>query len=243
MVVRHSFLDGAIPNPRITQSFAVRPQGDVDALIEGNVIRRAGGPCIFLVTRADLGRELNAEILNNDIDECHPFGRAGAILVGPVAVNLPSPERPLTATGIVNIIGNTFRNSTGACLTTAIGYEVYTGRIERNRIIDVVKPCATPTPRNLPSAIWIGRLTPAFPFPPVDLTVRFNDVAGNAHAGLRVAPNQTIPIDASCNYWGSQWGPSGVGSGDAILVEAGAATPAFMPFATRPIAGRRVRGC
>ena len=170
LVVRHSFLDGAVPNPPTTQSFAVQPRGDVDALIEGNVLRRAGGACIFLVTRADLGGELNADILNNDLDECHPFGRAGAILVGPLAVNLPSPERPLTATGIVNIIGNTIRNSTGACLTSAIHFEVYTGRIERNRIIDVVKPCAAPTGRNLPSAIWIGRLTPAFPFPPVDPT-------------------------------------------------------------------------
>ena len=75
--------------------------------------------------------------------------------------------------------------------------------------------------------------------------MRLNDITGNAHAGLRVAPNQTIPVDASCNYWGSQWGPSGIGGGDgdAILVEPGAATPVFMPFATRPIAGRRVRGC
>jgi hypothetical protein len=245
MVVRHNFLDGAVPNPPFTQSFAVRPQGDVDALIERNVIRRAGGACIFAVTRADLGGELNVDILNNDLDECHPTGRVSAILVGPVAMNLPSPTRPLTATGIVNIIGNTIRNSTGACLNSAIAYEVYTGRIERNRIVDFVKPCATPNPRNLPSAIWIGRLYPVSPFPPVDPTVRFNDITGNAHAGLRVAPNQTIAIDASCNYWGSQWGPSGAGGGDggAILVEPGAATPVFMPFATQPIAERRAKGC
>ena len=123
MVVRHNFVDGAIPNPPITQSFAVRPEGDVDALIEGNVLRRVGGACIFVVTRADLGGELNADILNNDLDECHPLGRVSAILVGPVGVNLPSPERPLTATGNVNIIGNTIRNSTGACLNSAIAYE------------------------------------------------------------------------------------------------------------------------
>ena len=235
-------MDGAIPNPPSTQSFAVRPQGDVDALIERNVIRRAGGACIFAVTRADLGGELNVDILNNDLDECHPTGRVSAILVGPLGANLPSPTRPLTATGTVNIVGNTIRNSTDYCLNSAITYEVYSGRIERNRIVDFVKPCATPT-RNPPSAIWIGRLAPLFP--PVDVTVRFNDIAGNAHAGLRVAPNQTIAIDASCNYWGSQFGPSGIGGGDgdAILVEPGAATPVFMPFATKPIAGRRAKGC
>ena len=148
MVVRHSFLDGAIPNPPTTQSFAVRPQGDVDALIERNVIRRAGGACIFVVTRADLGGELNVDILNNDLDECHPTGRVSAILVGPVGVNLPSPTRPLTATGTVNIVGNTIRNSTDSASTARFMYEVYTGRIERNRIVDVVKPCATPTSKS-----------------------------------------------------------------------------------------------
>ena len=213
--------------------------------LEGNVIRRVGGACIFVVTRADLGGETNVDILDNDLDECHPTGRVASILVGPLAMNLPSPTRPLTATGTVNIIGNTIRNSSGACLNSAIAYEVYTGRIERNRIVDVVKPCATPSPRNLPSAIWIGRLTPVFPFPPVNPTVRFNDITGNAYAGLRVAPNQTIAIDASCNYWGSQWGPSGIGGGDgdAILVEPGGATPVFTPFATAPIARRRVAAC
>jgi hypothetical protein len=57
--------------------------------------------------------------------------------------------------------------------------------------------------------------------------VRYNDVQGNAHAGLRIAPNQTIPADVSCNYWGSATGPSGIGpgEGDAIVVEPGAPAP------------------
>jgi hypothetical protein len=245
LVVRHTFIDGAVPNPPFTQNFAVRPEGDVDALIERNVIRRAGGACIFVVTRSDLGGELNADILDNDLDECHPFGRVAAILVGPLAGNLPSPTRPVTATGTVNIIGNTISNSTGACLNSAIAYEAYTGRIEHNRINSVVKPCATPTGRNLPAAIWIGRLTPGHPFPPVTPTVRFNDIVGNAQAGLGIASNQTIPIDASCNYWGSESGPSslGAGTGDAVVVQPGGAAPVFMPFATKPIAGRKEKGC
>jgi hypothetical protein len=245
LVVRHNFIDGAAPNPPLSQNFAVRPEGDVDALIERNVIRRTGGACIFVVTRSDLGGELNADILDNDLDECHPAGRVAAIIVGPFGANLPSPTRPVTATGTVNIIGNKIANSSGACLTSAIDYEVYTGRIERNRIESVVKPCAAPTGRNLPAAIWIGRLTPAHPFPPVTPTVRFNDIVGNAHAGLGIAPNQTTPIDASCNYWGSESGPSGLGggTGDAIVVQPGGAAPEFMPFATKPIAGRKAKGC
>jgi hypothetical protein len=129
MVVRDSFLDGAITSPAATQSFGLRPQGNVNALLERNVIRRFGGACIFVVTRADLGGETNVDILDNDLDECHPLGRVASILVGPVATNLPSPTRPLTATGVVNIIGNTIRNSTHNCLASAIAYEVYTGRI------------------------------------------------------------------------------------------------------------------
>ena len=247
MVVRHSFVDGTVTNraPPYPQSFALRPQGDVDAVFEGNILRRTGGACIFVVTRADLGGELNAEILNNDLDECHPLGRVSAILVGPVAGNLPSPTRPLTATGVVNIIGNTIRNSAEACVTTtAIAYEVYTGRIERNRIVNVVQECAAPTGRNLQGGIWVGRLQPFFPA--VTPTVRFNDIVGNAHAGLRIASNQTVVIDASCNYWGSADGPSGAGlsgTGDALVVEGSATPPAVTPFATAPIAATEATSC
>jgi hypothetical protein len=60
-----------------------------------------------------------------------------------------------------------------------------------------------------------------------------------------VAPNVTTSLDATCNWWGSASGPSGVGSGtgDAVVVEAGAAPPRFMPFATAPIAGTEATSC
>jgi hypothetical protein len=244
LVVRDSFIDGRMTATPVGQSFLLRAQGDIDALIERNVLRGAGGACIFVVTRADLGGETNADILDNDLDECHPVGRVSAILVGPIAANQPSATRPLTATGTVNIVGNTIRNSLNFCLNSAIAYEVYSGRIEHNRITDFVQPCAVPGGRNRPSAIWIGRLSP-FPFPPVTPTVRFNDLQGNAQAGLRIAPNQTVPIEASCNYWGSESGPSGVGSGSgsAVVVDPGGAVPLFMPFAVAPIAGSKTTGC
>jgi hypothetical protein len=246
LVVRDSVIDGRMTLTPVGQSFLLRAGGNIDALIERNVLRRAGGACLFVVTRSDLGGETNAEILDNDFDECHPLGRVSAILVGPIAMNSPNATRPLTATGTVNIIGNTIRNSLGFCLNAAISYEVYSGRIEHNRITDFVPPCAVanPNPRNRPAAIFLGRFS-GFPFPPVTPTVRFNDLQGNAHAGLRTAPNQTIQIDASCNYWGSEAGPSGVGPGDgsAIVVDPGAAAPFFTPFATAPIAGTRATGC
>ena len=244
LVVRDSVIDGRMTLTPVGQSFLLRAAGNIDALIERNVLRRAGGACIFVVTRADLGGETNADILDNDLDECHPVGRVSSILVGPVAANQPSATRPLTATGTVNIIGNTIRNSLGFCLNSGIAYEVYSGRIEHNRIADFVQPCAMAPGRNRPSAIWIGRLSP-FPFPPVTPTVRFNDLQGNAQAGLRIAPNQTIGIDASCNYWGSETGPSGVGPGDgsAVVVDAGGAVPFFIPYAAAPVAGTKATGC
>lgn len=257
LVVRESFLDGSIPpqnspTPPFPQMFGIVVDGDVDAVVESNVVRRAGGACIFAIVRNDLAGELNADILGNDLDECHPLGQVASLIVGPRVANVPSPERPLTATGVVNIIGNTIRNSSQTCLTTsAISYEVYTGRIERNRIMSVVQGCATETGRNLPSAIWLGRRQHPL-FPPVTPTVRFNDIVGNAFAGLRIGANQTAVIDASCNYWGSADGPSGVGpgSGDAVVVEPGGAavgpggaTPVVMPFARAPIAGTVATSC
>ncbi len=254
LVVRESFLDGTITNQSapFPQVFGIQVRGDADALLEGNVIRRAGGACIFVTVRDDLGGVQNVDIVGNDLDECHPLGRVASLIVGSRAGNVPSPERPLTATGVVNIIGNTIRNSSQSCLTTsAISYEVYTGRIERNRILNVVQGCATGTGRNLPSAIWLGRRQHPL-FPPVTPTVRFNDIVGNAFAGLRIGANQTVVIDASCNYWGSADGPSGVGpgSGNAVVVEPasattgpGGATPMFMPFATAPIAETGATRC
>jgi len=238
LVVRESDLDGSTAfansaTPPFSQTFGIGTRGVVDAVIEGNTIRRAGGACINIQT--ELSGEVHADILNNDLDECYPLGRAGALTVGPRGT-LPAPLDPFTATGTVNIVGNTIRNTLGSCLTTAgINYEAFAGRIEHNRILGVVQSCASATTRVLPAGIWVGSFRGATP---ASVTVRFNDIEGNAHAGLRIAPNITTPIDASCNWWGSASGPTATawpsGTGDTIVVEAGAATPAFTPFAKAP---------
>lgn len=246
LVVRESVVDGGISleqtqAPPFPQVFGIRAGGDMDAWIAGNVIRRTGGACIVVVTRLDFGGRLEADIVRNVLDECHG-ARAGALSVGaPIPRNPPLP--PVTATGTVNIVGNTIHNSRGSCLVpSAIYYELYAGKIEHNRIEGVVQQCASASDRVLPAGIWVGSLrgVPA-PTP----AVRFNDIVGNAQAGLRVAGNITTALDASCNWWGAPSGPSGVGTGhgDAVVVQAGAATPMFTPFATAPIAGTDATRC
>lgn len=80
---------------------------------------------------------------------------------------------------------------------------------------------------------------------PASVSVRFNDIADNAYAGLRIGSNQTAPIDATCSWWGDASGPSSVGSGkgDRIVLEPGAALPVFAPFASAPIAGTTESSC
>jgi serine/threonine protein kinase len=248
VIVRASSLDGTVAklarDEGRPQSTAVALKGDVDGVIERNIIRRTGAICLTVQTRDDFGGETNVDIVNNDIDECHPVARVGAILVGSPPIAMLSPGRPVTASGTVNVIGNTIRNSSEDCLNSAIAYDVFTGRIERNRIINFVQPCATMTSRNRPGAIWIGLRVKGIQMPPVVPSVRFNDIQGNARAGLRIGENQTVPVDASCNYWGSERGPSGIGpgDGDAILVEPGAPPPVFMPFA-KTLVAQPTRGC
>jgi serine/threonine protein kinase len=243
VVIRDSSFDGAIPK---TERFEGRPQslavsltGDIDGVVERNVIRRAGAICVRVQTRDDFGGVTNVDILNNDIDECHPVARVGAILVGSPPITTLSPDRPVTASGTVNIVGNVIRNSSQDCLASAIAYDTFSGRIERNRIVDFVQPCAQWTSRNRLGAISIGLRVTGIQMPPVVPSVRFNDIHGNSRAGLHINDNQTIPIDASCNYWGSEEGPSGIGpgNGDAILVGPGAPPPLFLPFAKTPIVG------
>src|SRR5439155_326187 len=69
LTVRESFMDGTIAcatwpaactfdaAATFPQIFGIIAGGDVDALLERNVIRRAGGACIFVVVRNDLGGE------------------------------------------------------------------------------------------------------------------------------------------------------------------------------------------
>ena len=82
-------------------------------------------------------------------------------------------------------------------------------------------------------------------FPPVYPVVRFNDIVGNAQAGLRIGPNENAAIDATCNWWGSDSGPSGIGTGtgDAVVVEPGAVVPIIVPFAHAPIARTTRSSC
>jgi serine/threonine protein kinase len=247
--IRRNLIDGSVarlpqgvPRP---QNHALQLVGDLDAVVDGNMVRRTGAMCIVVDTREDFGGTTNVDIVNNDIDECHPVARVGAIKVGSPSIATLSPREPITATGVVNITGNTIRNSSEDCLNNAIAYNVFAGRIERNRILDFVKPCAKETPRNMPAAIWLGLRVTGLTIPSTTPTVRFNDISGNAHAGVRVGPDQTAPADVSCNYWGSEDGPAGIGRGrgDAILVEEGAPAPVFRPFATAPIAQSTRTGC
>ena len=247
--IRRNVIDGSIPplppGVQRPQNLGVQLAGDLDGVFENNQVRRFGAICVAVDTRADFGGHTNVEILNNEIDECRPAGRVAAIKVGSLPVGVLSPKEPTTATGTVNILGNTIRNSSEDCLNTAISFNVFAGRIERNRIINFVKPCARQNPRNMPGAIWLGLRLTGLTIPPVVPTVRFNDIHGNAHAGLRVGPDQKVAADVSCNYWGSPQGPSGIGrgSGDAIVVEAGAPAPRFAPVATTPIAQTTRTSC
>lgn len=238
LTVSESFLDGTVPpanspTPAFPQVLGIRVQGDVDARLEGNVIRRTGGACIVVFMRNDFAGETNADILDNDLDECYPAGRLGSLIVQAALV----PPAPATATGVVNIIGNTIRNTFQSCLpTTAIVHGFGTGRVERNRVLGVVQPCAVDLPTRTRGAIWIGSLLATAA--PTSSVVRFNDIEGNAYAGLRVGRNITTPLDARCNWWGSANGPSGIGpgTGDAVVLESPAATPVFTPWALAPIA-------
>ena len=231
LVVRESFFDAK----GLPSTLAISIAADIDAVIEGNVVRRTRASCIFFNGQSP-GR-VTLDVVGNDLDECATGNpNSSAIEVGPIVTGTAQ-----ATVGIVNIVGNTIRNSNASCTpSTAIRFELYTGRIERNSIIGVVQECATPSPLALPAAIWVGSLRGLNAASPV---VRFNDIVGNAFAGLRVGPNITTSLDARCNWWGSANGPSGVGTGtgDAVIVETGAARPVLTPFATESVA--RAESC
>src|SRR2546425_9413958 len=72
-VVRESSLDGSLPpanspTPAFPQIFGITVAGDIDARLEGNVIRRTGGACIFVIMNNNLAGETNADVVGNDVD-------------------------------------------------------------------------------------------------------------------------------------------------------------------------------
>jgi hypothetical protein len=119
--IRRNQIDGSITVlPRGVarpQNVAIEVSGDVDAVLESNFIRRTGAICVNVSTREDFGGHTVADILNNDIDECHPFGRVGAIKVGSPAAGLLSPKIPVTATGTVNVVGTRSATAHGTAST------------------------------------------------------------------------------------------------------------------------------
>ena len=232
--------------------------GDVDAAIERNNMDHAQSRSVCIIanptgqgTGATVppGAEINVEIRNNVLANC---GTDANRFPGRGFNTIAIQGAPGAATtGTINITGNVFRTTPtlagapDACPASAILYEAYSGAIERNTIVDVVKPCspAPVGPRNQAGAIYVGSRIGGIRA--ADVSVRFNDLGGNAFAGLRIGSNQLTSIDASCNWWGDPSGPSGLGSGsgDAIAVEAGAADPGFTPFATSPIAETAESNC
>ena len=228
LVVRETLLDGGDLG-----TLGVSLQADIDAVIERNVCRRTGASlCIFVESFSSAG--INADILSNDLDQ--GAGRT-AIDVGPT----PTQVANFGTIGVVNIVGNTIRNSSASCVpTTAIHYQLYTGRIERNSIIGFLQECAAPITDALPTAIWVGSLRG---FPAASPTIRFNDITGNAFASLRIASNVHTAINASCNWWGSASGPSVGAVPSDIVVETGGMAPTSTPFAAAPIAGTGATGC
>ena len=204
LVVRNSIFDGGDGPSMEVGVFAVT---DVDAVIADNVVRRTTFSCIQIQSEA------NADVIGNDVDMCGPFGGIRAPMSGPDAV--------------VNITGNSVRNSAGSASRIGIFLSKGRGLIERNSVIGYVQPHASPSIDA--AGIRLNDATAA---------VRFNDISGNSHAGLR---NDTpASVDATCNWWGAADGPSGEagGSGDALI---GAAT--FTPFATAPIAESTETSC
>lgn len=231
---------------------AVSLGGDVTAVIEDNVFSqtRGHGACIGVSPTGQgvtvpAGSATNVDIVHNELNDC---GANVPLRTGPVFIAVTGVIGAAT-TGTVNIIGNTLRNTvartTTACNTGGIVYEFFSGRIEHNRILDVVQPCATAgwNGRSLPSAVFVGSLVAGMR--PADVIVRFNDFDGNAYAGLRIGPNQSTALDATCNWWGHPSGPGGValGLGNALLTEGGASVPRYRPFALSPVATETQPAC
>lgn len=210
VVVRDSRFDGGAATTMEIAAFAVT---DMDLRFVHNVVRRTSFSCVQVQGKA------NADIIGNDLDECGPSGAVRA---------------PVNRGTVVNIVGNRIRNSTHLRTSGGIVQHVLagdpalpppTGCIENNSVVDYIGADA---PAGA-AAIIVNDAAPR---------VRYNDIVGNAQAGLRVG-NPSV-IDARHDWWGASDGPSGDahGSGDAVFGNA-----LVTPFATQPVADLSATGC
>jgi hypothetical protein len=187
------------------------------------------------------GTETNVEIRDNLFEDC---GAATGNRFNSITIS----GAPGAATiGTVNVIGNTLRNiDPNGCTAAGILYEFYTGAIEHNIVSSVTQTCSPAvTTRNGRAGIFIGSRVANIR--PANVAVRFNDILDNEYAGLRIGPNQPLPIDASCNWWGSTTPPivSTSENRNAVVIEGDPAgrAPRIEPVASAPIARTSSASC
>jgi hypothetical protein len=223
--------------------------GDVDAVVEGNRFNQAPNrlPCVVISPVGQGGTMLtmpgtqtNALIVDNLFEDC------GSQVAGRFNMMVINGTVGAATTGTINIIGNTFRHTTSTgCAVNGIWFAFYSGVIEHNSLSGVTQSCAPPNGTGSQrGAIYVGHTAPGMR--PANVAVRFNDLGENEYASLRIGPNQTTPIDATCNWWGTSSGPPSVGpqeSTNAIVVQPGGAFPLFEPYATAPIAASNQSSC
>lgn len=223
--------------------------GDVDAVIARNEFHQAPNrlPCVVIspvgqggTMLATPGTRTDVDIIDNLFEDCgsSATGRFNMMVINGVV--------GASTTGTINVVGNTFRHTTpSGCAVNGIWFAFYSGVIEHNTLSGVIQSCAPLNGSNSQrGAIYVGHAASAMR--PADVAVRFNDIGENEYAALRVGPNQITPIDATCNWWGSPDGPSSVGSAEgqnAIVVQPGAATPTYSPYATESIAHTNRGSC